>query len=241
MIEENHEQFQTMVSQLDMSRVVSKGKLSPFDMLQDNSQLLSEEQMIMEFQENRESRLTNDGYDGDVDMEQLFQSILQKQEIRRFESIKGYEDIDEDLKEKYKEWQHIVPVDCQGMRVAIPSTSDIKIKPALFWKLFKDMIGKDLSRFQMPVFTNEPITILMKSAEMAYHFRFMDEIAKMKDPMLRLVHLVSRSFGLMVQMNGRFSKPFNPLLGETYELVTPDFRILSEMVSHHPPVFCMNL
>ena len=31
-------------------------------------------------------------------------------------------------------------------------------------------------------------------------------------------------------------KPFNPLLGETYEWITDDFQYLSEKVSHHPPV-----
>lgn len=39
-------------------------------------------------------------------------------------------------------------------------------------------------------------------------------------------------------MIGRISKPFNPMLGETYELVTPDLRFVSEAVSHHPPVTC---
>lgn len=34
----------------------------------------------------------------------------------------------------------------------------------------------------------------------------------------------------------RLGKPFNPLLGETFELQRPDFRILCEQVSHHPPV-----
>uniref|UniRef100_A0AAR2LJY2 Oxysterol-binding protein n=1 Tax=Pygocentrus nattereri TaxID=42514 RepID=A0AAR2LJY2_PYGNA len=36
----------------------------------------------------------------------------------------------------------------------------------------------------------------------------------------------------------RTGKPFNPLLGETYELVREDlgFRLISEQVSHHPPV-----
>jgi hypothetical protein len=32
------------------------------------------------------------------------------------------------------------------------------------------------------------------------------------------------------------SKPFNPLLSETYEYVCKDFSFLSEQVSHHPPV-----
>lgn len=34
----------------------------------------------------------------------------------------------------------------------------------------------------------------------------------------------------------RLGKPFNPLLGETYELVRSEFRIICEQVSHHPPV-----
>lgn len=32
-------------------------------------------------------------------------------------------------------------------------------------------------------------------------------------------------------------KPFNPLLGETYELVVPGkYKYFSEQVSHHPPI-----
>lgn len=31
-------------------------------------------------------------------------------------------------------------------------------------------------------------------------------------------------------------KPFNPLLSETYELVTKGFMFIAEQVSHHPPI-----
>ena len=34
----------------------------------------------------------------------------------------------------------------------------------------------------------------------------------------------------------RIKKPFNPILGETYELITTDFKFISEQVSHHPPI-----
>lgn len=34
----------------------------------------------------------------------------------------------------------------------------------------------------------------------------------------------------------RLGKPFNPLLGETFEYQNDDFRIVCEQVSHHPPV-----
>ena len=35
---------------------------------------------------------------------------------------------------------------------------------------------------------------------------------------------------------GRTRKPFNSLLGETFELVTSQYRFVSEQVSHHPPI-----
>jgi hypothetical protein len=42
----------------------------------------------------------------------------------------------------------------------------------------------------------------------------------------------------------RVNKPFNPILGETYELIRPErgdgFQCIAEQVSHHPPVSAMN-
>ena len=32
------------------------------------------------------------------------------------------------------------------------------------------------------------------------------------------------------------TKPFNPMLSETFEFVTDDFEYLAEQVTHHPPV-----
>ena len=52
--------------------------------------------------------------------------------------------------------------------------------------------------------------------------------------------VASAIIGSFYQIIERLKKPFNPLLGETYELVTSEFRYYSEMVSHHPPIFCVN-
>jgi hypothetical protein len=38
------------------------------------------------------------------------------------------------------------------------------------------------------------------------------------------------------QIVGRIQKPFNPFLGETFELVNSSFRLLIKAVSHHPPI-----
>lgn len=37
-------------------------------------------------------------------------------------------------------------------------------------------------------------------------------------------------------MQKMIMKPFNPLLGETYEYMAPNFNFFSEQVSHHPPI-----
>lgn len=51
---------------------------------------------------------------------------------------------------------------------------------------------------------------------------------------------LSQISGFM-QVKGRLSKPFNPLLGETFELVTPDFRMVTEAISHEPPIVALEL
>jgi hypothetical protein len=68
------------------------------------------------------------------------------------------------------------------------------------------------------------------------HEDLLQRAAKEDNPFMRLalvtVHMLS-SFNLT---KGRTKKPFNPMLGETYELVTEDFRFIAEQVSHHPPI-----
>jgi hypothetical protein len=43
---------------------------------------------------------------------------------------------------------------------ALKQTTNISV-----WKILKDMIGKDLSKFCVPVYFNEPISMLQKVAE----------------------------------------------------------------------------
>lgn len=60
----------------------------------------------------------------------------------------------------FEEYKDFIPVDNDEFRMSIPSTSDLKIKPAVIWQILKDLIGKDLSTFSLPVFLNEPINVL---------------------------------------------------------------------------------
>lgn len=55
-----------------------------------------------------------------------------------------------------------------------------------------------------------------------------------------MVYVAAWSITRFQPLNDRIMKPFNSLLGETYEIVTPTYRAVAEAVSHHPPVVALN-
>jgi hypothetical protein len=59
-------------------------------------------------------------------------------------------------------------IDNSNMRLQLPSINNFKIKASLVLKLLRDIIGKDLSKFSMPVWVNEPLSVLQKPAEIMY-------------------------------------------------------------------------
>jgi len=76
------------------------------------------------------------------------------------------------------------------MRITIPSTADIKISKTLVWKMLKDLIGKDLSKFSLPVFINEPCGILMKGAEFGFYCSMMTEASYDHSSSLRRMAII---------------------------------------------------
>lgn len=62
--------------------------------------------------------------------------------------------------------------------------------------------------------------------------------AERDDSMERMVYVAAFAASEYASTIGRVAKPFNPLLGETYEYVRPDmgYRFFIEQVTHHPPV-----
>ena len=57
----------------------------------------------------------------------------------------------------------------------------------------------------------------------------------------RIAYLAAVHAGFFIQLQGRGGKPFNPMLGETYEFISTDFRFMAETVSHHPPTFALSM
>ena len=100
-------------------------------------------------------------------------------------------------------------------------------------------VGKDLSTISMPVSANEPTSLLQKAAENLEYSEVLDTASKSSDPAERMLHVTA--FALSSFSNARVKersirKPFNPMLGETYELIREDknFRFVAEKVSHRP-------
>jgi hypothetical protein len=50
--------------------------------------------------------------------------------------------------------------DIDLMRLRLPAANIFKVKITTLMKMIKDLIGKDLSKFSMPVWINEPVSIL---------------------------------------------------------------------------------
>ncbi|XP_031430713.1 oxysterol-binding protein-related protein 7-like isoform X2 [Clupea harengus] len=100
-------------------------------------------------------------------------------------------------------------------------------------------IGKDLSRVSMPVALNEPLNFLQRVSEELEYSELLDIANRTDDLYERMVYVAVFSISGYAWATWRSNyKPFNPVLGETYESVRDDrgFRYSSEQVSHHPPL-----
>lgn len=131
-------------------------------------------------------------------------------------------------------------------RTAIPPAT---VLPPSLIAFVRKNVGKDLSTISMPVSANEPSSLLQKFAEQLEYAQLLDKAARQKSATERLL-LVS-AFSVSQFSSGRakeraMRKPFNPLLGETFELVrtneeTPGgFRLLVEKVQHRPVRLAMH-
>lgn len=100
------------------------------------------------------------------------------------------------------------------------------------------MIGKDMTKMTLPVSFNEPTSLLHRCGEDMEYSDLLDLAAEGADSIERLVYVAAFAASEYASTIGRVAKPFNPLLGETFEYVRPDknYRFFCEQVSHHPPI-----
>ncbi|XP_029286180.1 oxysterol-binding protein-related protein 1 isoform X2 [Cottoperca gobio] len=106
------------------------------------------------------------------------------------------------------------------------------------WSILRNCIGMELSKITMPVIFNEPLSFLQRLTEYMEHTYLIHQANTASDSIERMKCVAAFAVSAVASQWERTGKPFNPLLGETYELVRDDlgFRLISEQVSHHPPV-----
>ncbi|XP_030520704.1 oxysterol-binding protein-related protein 1C isoform X2 [Rhodamnia argentea] len=116
-----------------------------------------------------------------------------------------------------------------------------KEKGVSLWSMIKDNIGKDLTKVCLPVYFNEPLSSLQKcfeDLEYSYLIDRANEWGRRGNSLMRILNVAAFAVSGYASTEGRVCKPFNPLLGETYEADYPDkgVRFFSEKVSHHPMI-----
>lgn len=124
-------------------------------------------------------------------------------------------------------------------RISIPPP---KQPPPSLVSFLRKNAGKDLSTVSMPVSANEPLSALQRLAEPFESVSQLHIAASLirpdqaADRLLNIAAFAVANFASNRVKERAIRKPFNPMLGETYELVRSDlgFRFVSEKVVHRP-------
>lgn len=130
-----------------------------------------------------------------------------------------------------------LPIASVGRRTTIPSP---KVNPPSLIGFLRKNVGKDFSTISMPVSANEPTSLLQRAAEQMEYSSLLDSAVTADAPSgERLLYITAFAISSLSASRAReraIRKPFNPMLGETFELVREDkgYRFISEKVSHRP-------
>ena len=105
--------------------------------------------------------------------------------------------------------------------------------------LIKEMVTNfTQNKTALPVYFNEPLSMLQKQCEKFYYLDLLNKANEEPQKEMRFCYIAAFIVGEIFLNNGRTLKPFNPIIGETYEYFINDlnFRYYAEQVSHKPPV-----
>ncbi|XP_042523586.1 oxysterol-binding protein 2 isoform X3 [Dipodomys spectabilis] len=120
-------------------------------------------------------------------------------------------------------------------RARIPDKPNYSLN---LWSIMKNCIGRELSRIPMPVNFNEPLSMLQRLTEDLEYHHLLDKAVHCASSVEQMCLVAAFSVSSYSTTVHRIAKPFNPMLGETFELDRLEdmgLRSLCEQVSHHPP------
>lgn len=133
-----------------------------------------------------------------------------------------------------------------GGYICTLTEEELASQRGVIWELVKTfgknlVAAKELTNISMPVRLFEPRSYLERLADGWWSApTFLNKAAHTSDPVERLklviTFVVSGFFNTVENQKG---KPFNPVLGETFQGTFEDgTRIYAEQASHHPPITC---
>ncbi|XP_029773852.1 oxysterol-binding protein-related protein 2 [Suricata suricatta] len=106
----------------------------------------------------------------------------------------------------------------QKHRTALPAPmftrSDFSV-----WSILKKCIGLELSKITMPIAFNEPLSFLQRITEYMEHVYLIHRASCQPQALERMQCVAAFAVSAVASQWERTGKPFNPLLGETYELI----------------------
>ncbi|XP_067824927.1 oxysterol-binding protein-related protein 7 [Heptranchias perlo] len=159
-------------------------------------------------------------------------------EITNSNSEENLDTVDAAMQELTENPPSCSSIDWIQRRASLPAPGP-NLSNVSLWNILKNNIGKDLSKVSMPVQLNEPLNTLQRLCEELEFSELLDTASRTVDPFERMIYIAAFAVSGYASAYYRArSKPFNPVLGETYECIREDkgFQFIGEQVSHHPPV-----
>ena len=179
--------------------------------------------------ENNESISSSDEIEENYDMERLeeiksIKEILNSSNMKISKFKKGLSTTITDFSDsKYNFSRNSLPINLQ-----CPET------------MVKDFVKTFTTKnTSLPILYNEPISMLQKQCEKFYYSNLLKEASNEKiNKELKICYLIGFICGELSLNINRYLKPFNPILGETFEFFDNErqFRYFSEQVSHNPVI-----
>lgn len=103
-------------------------------------------------------------------------------------------------------------------RTSIPMNKSTMPSVSL-WSILKNAIGKDLTRIPIPINYSEPISFLQRLCEEMEYWELISKAIQTRDSIEQIIYISTFAISAYAGTDERLSKPFNPLLGETFEYI----------------------
>ncbi|KAI9849092.1 MAG: hypothetical protein M1837_005322 [Sclerophora amabilis] len=132
---------------------------------------------------------------------------------------------------------HPLPLEPVRRRSTVPAAT---VQPPSLVGFLRKNVGKDLSTISMPVSANEPTSLLQRASEQMEYSSLLDAAAQFSpgtaERLLFVTAFAVSGFSVNRVKERAIRKPFNPMLGETFESIREDrgYRFIAEKISHRP-------